>query len=119
MSKKKKIFKQKIKQMLAEIERKTANTEATEKKRETQKEPEIKKPEATEIVKEKVEKPKSPPQISVSSLTPSTLVLSDLKKIAYLSGGMIFILVVVYLISTKTNWLLFMADKIYKWSGVG
>ena len=126
MSKKhKKIFKQKIRQMLSEMEKPTDSP--AQQKETPQVQPVITPVTPQEDFKPTPEvpvvksQPKTPVLSSASnqSIAPVKIVKTDLKKIALLFSVMILVVIAAFLISTKTNWLFNLADKIYNWAQLG
>jgi hypothetical protein len=110
MSKKhKKIFKQKIKEMLSRAERTPAPPSIK---------PEIEPP----ILKEESEIPKIEPKTipqPAPSVAPASIVKSDLKKIALIFGTMILVVILAAFITSKTPWLSVIASKIYNFAQLG
>ena len=119
MSKKnKKIFKQKIKEMLAQTEKPLVAQSSV--------------PMSTSQIPTAVQTAQPASQTSTQPITKSaisvaspssiispTLVKADLKKIAIVFLIMAAIIVVSIIISDKTNWFSILSDKIYAWAKLG
>jgi len=103
--KNKKIFKQKMRQMLSQME----NT--------VEREPQI-------IAKDPVSAPSAPaaalkPIAPILSLTPVDIIRSDLKKIFFLIVILLLVVVAAAIISDKTTWLTVISDHLYNWAQLG
>ncbi|MCX6807015.1 MAG: hypothetical protein NT135_02780 [Candidatus Berkelbacteria bacterium] len=111
MSKKhRKIFKQKLKKMLSEIDQGMPVKKPLEAKPMVVPEQEEQAP--VEISEEKVEK-------SVFSIASVPHTKHDLKKTAIIFGIMVIVIVAVSIVSVKTSAFSFVADKIYSWAQLG
>lgn len=116
MSKKhKKIFKQKIKQLLSEMEREPAQPAPIPIKPEENLP--VQSPEPQPLVSKTVTPPQ--PETSVPTLVPISIVKAELKKIALIFLILILVVIAAFFISSKTNWLFILADKFYGWAELG
>jgi len=112
MSKKKKIFKQKIRQMLQEAEKGIVSQIPKE---------EFVKPAGSQEVPEKEIK-SEPPKTVVApniAIAPIEIVKRDLRKIATTFLIIIVIIIGVAIVAERTNFISIVADKLYNWAQLG